>query len=418
MGNILKSTPRATTIDDLGESDPKGAHEYFPSHGKPSVGTELPRVVIDPKLSIDHGNQKPVTMDDFDCLKVLGKGSFGKVLQVKHKETGEIYALKILKKEHVIKRNQIEHTKTERRVLQRLQHPYFVRLHYAFQTATKLYLVLEYAKGGELFYHLSQVGRFKEARARFYAGEVVCAIEYLHSQNIIYRDLKPENLLLDTEGHIKLTDFGLSKEAIPDDRSAFSFCGTPEYLAPEIVRRSGHGKSADWWSLGALLYELLTGVPPFYGGDRDTLFDTILHKEIRFPKYVSAKARNFIRCLMCRNMAQRLGHRGASEVQEHPFFKGVDWDKMRLRECPAPFKPVVEKDKNEAMGTNNFDPEFTDMPVFTFSLQSASHIPERYQKFSNFTFEAEQDLVADGANFAGDGRTSQSSVAKLSDVAE
>ena len=174
-------------------------------------------------------------------------------------DNGNIYSMKILKKENVIKRNQIEHTKTERRVLGYVKHPFIVSLYYAFQTETKLFLVLDYCGGGELFFHLGKAGRFKEERARFYSASIALALEYLHSKNIIYRDLKPENVLLDNEGHIKLTDFGLSKENITDIQLAHSFCGTPEYLAPEILRRCGHGKPADWWSLGALLYEMLTG---------------------------------------------------------------------------------------------------------------------------------------------------------------
>ena len=187
----------------------------------------------------------PPVLDDFVQLKVIGKGSYGKVMLVRHEKSQAIYAMKMLRKENVVKRNQVQHTKTERNVLEAVSHPFIVGLHYAFQTPKKLYFVLEFCPGGELFYHLSRAGRFSEHRCRFYASEILEAIEYLHSLNIIYRDLKPENILLDGGGHVKITDFGLSKEGIDDNYSAKSMCGTPEYLAPEILDKRGHGKAAN-----------------------------------------------------------------------------------------------------------------------------------------------------------------------------
>jgi RAC serine/threonine-protein kinase len=194
----------------------------------------------------------------------------GKVFLVREKNTGEMFALKALRKDHIIKRNQVEHTKTERNVLGNVRHPFIVGLNMAFQSKDKLYFVLDYCAGGELFFHLNKLGKFPESRARFYAAEIILAISYVHKLGIIYRDLKPENVLLDAKGHVRLTDFGLSKEGINSSSSgANSFCGTPEYLAPEILDRQGHGHAVDWWSLGALLYEMLTGLPPFYCQDKE-----------------------------------------------------------------------------------------------------------------------------------------------------
>ena len=184
-------------------------------------------------------------LDDFDLIKVLGKGSYGKVMLVRHKTDGGVFAMKMLRKENIVKRNQVQHTKTERRVLESVSHPFLVSLQYAFQTPKKLYMVMEFCPGGELFFHLSRAGRFSEARAQFYSAETSLAIAYLHSKNTIYRDLKPENLLLDADGHCKVTDFGLSKEGIEDNVSAKTMCGTPEYLAPEILNKQGHGKAVD-----------------------------------------------------------------------------------------------------------------------------------------------------------------------------
>merc|ERR1719510_257655 len=221
--------------------------------------------------------------------------------------SAHVYAMKMLRKENVIKRHQVEHTKTERNVLEAVSHPFIVTLHYAFQTPKKLYFVLEYCPCGELFYHLSRASRFSEGRGRFYASEILLAIEYLHRLNIIYRDLKPENILLDADGHVKLADFGLSKEGIQDNFSAKSMCGTPEYLAPEILETRGHGKAVDWYSLGALMYEMLTGLPPFYTRDREKLFERIRRGELSYPSYITAGAQELLRALLTGDPSRRLG---------------------------------------------------------------------------------------------------------------
>jgi serine/threonine protein kinase len=196
--------------------------------------------------------QKVLTPDDFELLKVLGKGSFGKVLQVRKKDTGRIYAMKVLSKKDIAQRHEIGHTMSERNVLMRLHNPFLVGLKFSFQTPDKLYLVLDYMNGGELFYHLQKETAFTEERAKFYISEIVVALEYLHKYNIIYRDLKPENVLLDTTGHVALTDFGLCKENMTTDAQTTTFCGTAEYLAPEVLMGGGYGKAVDWWSLGIL----------------------------------------------------------------------------------------------------------------------------------------------------------------------
>eukprot|EP00484_Ammonia_sp_Unknown_P005059 CAMPEP_0197075146 /NCGR_PEP_ID=MMETSP1384-20130603/211462_1 /TAXON_ID=29189 /ORGANISM="Ammonia sp." /LENGTH=576 /DNA_ID=CAMNT_0042513989 /DNA_START=108 /DNA_END=1838 /DNA_ORIENTATION=- len=336
------------------------------------------------------GRSKPhrqnCVVDDFVLLKVLGKGSFGKVLLVRKKDDNKIFAMKCLKKQRVFQRHQVEHTKTERRVLGYLNHPFLVSLHYAFQTDQKLFLVLDYAAGGELFFHLSKAGRFTEDRTRYYIAEIVLAMEYLHSKDIIYRDLKPENILLDSDGHVKITDFGLCKENVPDNVSAHSFCGTPEYLAPEILRKVGHGKAADWWTLGALIYEMLCGVPPFYSRSRDALFDKILRQKIRFPNYFSREAIDIIKQLMQRNPKYRMGSRnGASEVKVHIFFNGINWEQLYRREIEPPFKPRLSKDKHGVIGGANFDPEFTGMPI-----DSPETSKRKYAPFEDFTFDGKR----------------------------
>lgn len=305
---------------------------------------------------------KSLTLDDFQVMKVLGKGAYGKVMLVTRKnEEAQVYAMKKLQKEHIVKRNQVEHTKTERQVLETASHPFIVTLHWAFQTPKTLYMVLEYCPGGELFFHLSRAGRFPEPRCKFYAAELVLAIGYLHSLNVIYRDLKPENVLLDAEGHVKLTDFGLSKAGIMDNFSAKSMCGTPEYLAPELLDKRGHGRAVDWYSTGALTYEMLTGLPPFYTRNRDQLFDRIRGAELTYPPYLSPVAKSLLQAMLLRDPDKRLGggQRDAEEVKDHKFWSSVDWVATMGRQVTPPFKPNV----SEKGDVKYFEKEFINQPA-------------------------------------------------------
>lgn len=308
----------------------------------------------------------PVTprLDSFKMIKVIGRGSFGKVTLVREIKTGEMYALKVLRKDNIIKRNQVEHTRTERSVLGYVKHPFIVGLKYAFQSKDKLYFVLDYCAGGELFFHLGKLGKFPEARTCFYTAQIVLAISYVHNLGIIYRDLKPENVLLDAKGHIRLTDFGLSKEGIVSSSTgAYSFCGTPEYLAPEILNRQGHGRAVDWWSLGALLYEMLSGLPPFYCRDREKLFEKIRKSELTYPRHLSAPAITVLRGLLTRDPKRRLGsgEKDAEEIKCQPFFSDISWTKLANGEIPPPWNPQL----NNPLDTSQFDMEFTSMPIFS-----------------------------------------------------
>jgi serine/threonine protein kinase len=288
----------------------------------------------------------------------------GKVFLVNEVRTGRIYALKVLRKDNIIRRNQVEHTKTERSVLGYVRHPFIVGMHMAFQSRDKLYFVLDYCAGGELFFHLGRIGKFSEARSRFYAAEIILAIDYVHSLDIVYRDLKPENVLLTAEGHISLTDFGLSKEGISNSSSgANSFCGTPEYLAPEILNRQGHGRAVDWWSLGALLYEMLTGLPPFFCQDRERLFEKIRRNELDYPASVSRPAKSVLKGLLTKDPTQRLGSgpTDAGEIKIHDFFDEIDWDMLANNEIAPPWRPTI----TGSLDTSQFDQEFTNMPVFS-----------------------------------------------------
>lgn len=301
-----------------------------------------------------------VSFDDFEMLKVIGRGSFGKVMQVKKRGDDAVYAMKILKKKAIVQRNQVEHTLAERKILEALKHPFLMTLRYAFQTETKLYFVLDYYVGGELFFHLKKKRRFTEQEARIIVAETALALGHLHSLDVIYRDLKPENVLLDDRGHACLTDFGLSKDLGPDNQEAKTFCGTPEYLAPEIVRNKGHSKPVDWWALGILLYELTVGIPPFYSQNVNEMYKMICESPLRFPPSLSQPIRQVITGLLKREPQRRLGSaRDVEDIKECAFFNVLDFDLLYRKEIDPPYCPKV-KGKSD---TNNFDTEFTNEAV-------------------------------------------------------
>jgi serum/glucocorticoid-regulated kinase 2 len=231
-------------------------------------------------------NIKEVSLQDFNILKVLGRGSFGKVCLVEYKSSKELFAMKSLKKDVLIEQDQIENTLLEKTVLESMDHPFLVGLNFCFQTEDRLYFVMPFLRGGELFQHLRKFRIFDEEKVRFYAGQIGLALEHLHSYGYIYRDLKPENILMDDDGYLKLADFGMVKQLKEKDAKAMSFCGTPEYLAPEIVNGIGHNKNADWWSFGILIYEMLCGIPPFYNENLDKMYELIKCADLRFPRKI------------------------------------------------------------------------------------------------------------------------------------
>lgn len=280
--------------------------------------------------------------EDFEGVALLGKGSFGQVYLVRYIADGQLYALKLLNKDRVFGRSYIEsnlvrYAFTERNILSSINHPFMVSLNFAFQTPGKLCLVMDYMAGGDLGTQLSKERKFAEERARFYICEVVLAIEELHRHGIIFRDLKPENVVLDAEGHAHLTDFGLSKEGMYEGQQTRSFCGSIAYLAPEMLRRKGHDKSVDWYLMGVLLYEMLTGSPPYYSANREQLFYNIQRGKLHMPRFISEAARNLIQKLLHRDPKKRLGYlRDGEEIKEHPFFEGVNWAAFLKRELKPP----------------------------------------------------------------------------------
>uniref|UniRef100_A0A8C5QZT7 Ribosomal protein S6 kinase n=1 Tax=Leptobrachium leishanense TaxID=445787 RepID=A0A8C5QZT7_9ANUR len=353
------------------------------------------------------GHAEKVGIENFELLKVLGTGAYGKVFLVRKisgHDSRKLYAMKVLKKATIVqKAKTAEHTRTERQVLEHIrQSPFLVTLHYAFQTDTKLHLILDYINGGELFTHLSQREKFMENEVRIYIGEIVLALDHLHKLGIIYRDIKLENILLDSSGHVVLTDFGLSKEFLSEENErTYSFCGTIEYMAPEIVKGgdSGHDKAVDWWSLGVLAYELLTGASPFtVDGEKNSQAEIsrrILKSDPPYASEMSDEVKDLIRSLLRKDPKKRLGcgPGGSDDIKKHCFFEKLNWDDLAGKKVPAPFRPVIK----DELDVGNFAEEFTEMDP-TYSPAALPMNADRI--FQGYSFVAPSILFKPNAAIA------------------
>ena len=325
-----------------------------------------------------------ITIKDFQKIKLLGKGSFGEVFLVKYIKTNKIYAMKILDKNKVIEGGQVEHTKIERDLLVNINCPFIVEIKFAFQDKENLYIITEFLQGGELFFHLHKEKRFTNDKAKFYVAEIVAAIEYLHKKKIVYRDLKPENVLISDTGHVKLTDFGLSKIFKKSKEKAYTICGTPQYLAPEvIISEDGYDSTVDWWSLGCVLYELLIGRAPFRICLGDSLNEDLYKKKILIPDYVCEDAKDLITKLLVVEPKKRLGYgeNGAKKIKHHPFFKGINWDDVWNQRINPPFIPDL-KDETDL---SYFDTVFTNEQV-SGSNSDLSGLSLDCNTFKGFTY--------------------------------
>jgi serine/threonine protein kinase len=329
-----------------------------------------------------------LSYNDFELLKLLGRGSFGEVLLVRLKANKKLYAMKVLDKKMLKQRKQQIHTKTERDLMVKINCPFIVNIKSAFQDETKLYIVSEFLQGGDLFFHLHEKRYtvFPEIKARFYIMELVIALDFLHQNNMIYRDLKPENILLDSQGHVKLTDFGLSKIFENEDDKAYTVCGTPQYLAPEILLRKGYDKAVDWWSLGCVLYEMLYGRLPFKFKKGQKISLNIYKEEIAFDKKISEEAKDLIINLLIFDPKSRLGSGvdGGEKIKNHNFFKGVNWKDVWDRKLEPPFVPNLKSDQD----LKYFDSSFTDESVG--SLLGKNSLKERgfSNEYSGFSYLA------------------------------
>ncbi|XP_054155840.1 calcium-independent protein kinase C-like [Oppia nitens] len=391
----------------------KSDHQYGSSGGAAAAGDSAPLANQLDRLTIkdrDHqlqsvldrsphgggggtgadGNDRPrrrYGLEDFNFIKVLGKGSFGKVMLAEKKGTDEVYAVKVLKKDVILQDDDVDCTMTEKRILAlSARHPFLTALHSCYQTADRLFFVMEYVNGGDLMFQIQKARKFDEPRARFYASEVTLALMFLHKNGVIYRDLKLDNILLDSDGHCKIADFGMCKENIMDGNTTTTFCGTPDYIAPEILQELEYGPSVDWWALGVLMYEMMAGQPPFEADNEDDLFESILHDDVLYPVWLTKEAVSILKGFMTKNPAKRLGcvqSQGAEEaILKHTFFKDTDWDALLAKKVKPPFRPKIKTKRD----VNNFDQDFTkEEPILTpVNAEVVRSINQ--EEFRGFTF--------------------------------
>ena len=331
-----------------------------------------------------HKTIKTVSLEDFQVMKVLGRGSFGKVTLVQYKKTGEYYAMKSLKKDVLLDQDQVESTILEKKILQSLDHPFLVGMVFCFQTEERIYFVMPFVRGGELFQHLRATKFFPEEKVKFYAASIGLALDYLHSKGIIYRDIKPENILIGENGYLKLIDFGMAK-IVKNGEKATSFCGTPEYLAPEIITGEGHNRAADWWSFGILIFEMLCGIPPFYCENNEKMYELIINAELKFPKKIpiSEEAKDLLRKLLIKKQNNRLGsQKGFDEIKVHPFFSGFNFEALLAQKLTPPFVPKL----SGKLDVGNFDEEFTSEDVVTSAIpeKNLEFIKRNQEQFNEF----------------------------------
>ncbi|KAK3553895.1 hypothetical protein QTP70_012728 [Hemibagrus guttatus] len=383
----LENIRKALSFDHRGE-ELKAESALSPSEGRGAEETREGR---------ENGEVKTLqykrSLEDFNFIKVLGKGSFGKVMLAELRGTDEVYAVKVLKKDVILQDDDVDCTLTEKRILALARkHPYLTQLFCCFQTKDRLFFVMEYVNGGDLMFQIQRSRKFDEARSRFYAAEVTSALMFLHRNGVIYRDLKLDNILLDAEGHCKLADFGMCKEGILDGITTTTFCGTPDYIAPEILQELEYGPSVDWWALGVLMYEMMAGQPPFEADNEDDLFESILHDDVLYPVWLSKEAVSILKAFMTKSPNKRLGcvvSQGLEEaIKVHPFFKEIDWVLLEQRKIKPPFKPRIKTKRD----VNNFDQDFTrEEPVLT-PVDDAIIKQINQDEFKGFSYFGEESL--------------------------
>jgi len=352
------------------------------------LSNSLPSGSVSPRGTPEKSTPKKMGPEDFQTLRLIGRGGFGRVLLVRKLDTKQVYAMKVLKKSVIAARGEIDHTRTEQQVLARVDCPFLAKLHWSFQTDEFLYFIMDFINGGELFFHLSNERCFKEDRAKFYSAQIITGIQYLHNMGIIYRDLKPENILLNSLGNIVMTDFGLSKQGLVSNESrTTTFCGTPEYLAPEIIRGEEYTKAIDWWSVGTLIFEMLTGLPPFYSDQEENMYHKILVGALELPSHFSPEVGDLISKLLIKDVRDRL--QDPIQIKAHPWFANIDWYKLEHLQITPTFIPKVKSPED----VTNIDEEFLNEDPNKVDDGEDGYQPASKEAFQNFTFAIDHTKV-------------------------
>lgn len=338
------------------------------------------------------GDKQPaLSLDDFALIRVLGRGTYGKVTLVRSKRDGKVYAMKSMSKKQLEESDQVQQTIQERDVLLKTRYPFLVCAYWSFQKPEKIFMVLDYVPGGELFKRLKEEGQFSEKRTQLYAAEILLGLGFLHKLDFVYRDLKPENILVDRDGHLKITDFGLVKQNMKAGSTTSTFCGTSEYIAPEMLQQNPYTKSVDWWSFGILVFEMLTGLPPFFDDNVNKMYRMIVTQDVDFPAYISPVAKDLISKLLTKDPEKRLGNgpSDSEEIKAHPFFDGLNWDDVINKRIKPEWQPEIKNDTD----TGNFDPEFTNENAIV-SYEDASIIDQHTQaEFTGFTCVGDNETI-------------------------
>uniref|UniRef100_A0A3P8N897 Protein kinase N3 n=1 Tax=Astatotilapia calliptera TaxID=8154 RepID=A0A3P8N897_ASTCA len=407
MMSILPRYSSFTTFSSSFSATPDLVANNAPhaTEKEPQTTTSLPRyeliissshIVIDKKL-VSHYTilvfyfcsffPKRMQVEDFKYISVLGRGHFGKVLLAEFKKTGKLYAVKALKKRDIVTRDEVDSLMSEKRIFEMInasRHPFLVNLHGCFQTSDHVCFVMEYLPGGDLMIHIHN-DVFNEAQTRFYSACVLLGLEFLHLNKIIYRDLKLDNLLMDADGFVKITDFGLCKEGMGHGDRTSTFCGTPEFLAPEVLTDDNYTRAVDWWGMGVLIYEMLVGESPFPGEDEEVVFDSIVNDDVQYPTCIPPNAVAIIQKLLKKNPLKRLGagERDANEVKGEKFFETIDWEALLAKKVTPPFLPSIK----EPTDVSNFDSEFTQLqPTLSPPSKPFSLSAEHQEVFADFDF--------------------------------
>ncbi|KAM6902351.1 serine/threonine-protein kinase N2 [Xenentodon cancila] len=366
---------------------PQSARKDFKEFSQSPSGNKSPKPKRQPSGHPSPQRDKSLQMEDFQLISVLGRGHFGKVLLAEYKRSGKLYAIKALKKGDIVTRDEVDSLKCEKRIFEVInasEHPFLVNLHGCFQTPDHVCFVMAYSPGGDLMKHI-HTSIFSEKQARFYSSCVLLGLEFLHQNKIVYRDLKLDNLLMDTDGFVRIADFGLCKEGMGHGDRTSTFCGTPEFLAPEVLTDNNYTRCVDWWGLGVLIYEMLVGEAPFPGDDEEEVFDSIVNDDVRYPRSLSPESVSVVQKLLQKNPDVRLGagEEDAAEIKRHVFFQGLDWDALLAKKIKPPFLPVIRAQQD----VSNFDEEFTRLkPVLTLPRTPCGLTAEQQDIFTDFDF--------------------------------